>query len=701
MRFRKLSVLTLLAGLVAVPFAPAGPAAAADNGLALTPPMGFNNWNTTRCGTVFNETTIRGIADKFVSAGLKAAGYQYVNLDDCWAVPDRDAQGNLVTDSNRFPSGIKALADYVHSKGLKFGIYTSAGTRTCTGTGPIAQPGSVGHETQDANLFASWGVDYLKYDNCGDHQGLDEKTRFTTMRDALAATGRPIVFSVCEWGDNAPWDWAPALGNLWRTTHDITDSWSSMIGNARQNSTHASIAGPGGWNDPDMMQIGNGGMTDTEYRTHFSLWAAMASPLLIGSDIRNVSTATLNILTNADVIAVDQDSLGKQGAVIRDTSSAYILSKQLANGDRAVTLTNLGSSTATISTTATEIGLGGSASYSLKDLWSKATTTSTGAISASVPAHGTVMYRITGGALTPPPSGTSQLSTLPWSSSTNGWGPVEKDKSNGEQAAGDGRTLTINGTTYAKGLGTHAASEVDYYLAGSCSTLTVDVGVDDESTASGSVVFQVYRDTTKVADSGKVTYADAAKHLTANLAGGQQLRLVVTDAGDGVGSDHADWASPTITCGPSSGPGAGTHPLSDLATTNATNGWGPVEKDKSNGEQAAGDGKTLTIQGVTYAKGLGTHAASDITYNLAGTCTSLTVDVGVDDEAGNGGSVAFQIYRDTTLAASTAVLTGTAAAQHLTADMTGGQQLRLVVTNGGDNINNDHADWANPVLTCS
>ncbi|WP_245601682.1 NPCBM/NEW2 domain-containing protein [Hamadaea tsunoensis] len=521
------------------------PAYALGNGLALTPPMGFNNWNTTGCGSSFNEALVKGIADTFVSSGLKAAGYQYVNIDDCWAKSTRDASGNLVPDPVRFPNGIKAVADYVHGKGLKFGLYTSAGTMTCSGSG---FPGGLGHETADANLFASWGVDYLKYDNCN-NQGVDAQQRYTTMRDALAATGRPIVYSICEWGSNSPWNWGPATGNLWRTTGDISDNWASMIGNAHSNAGHASAAGPGAWNDPDMLEVGNGGMTDAEYRTHFSLWAVMAAPMLIGSDIRNASAATLTILKNTDVIAVDQDSLGKQGNIVSTSGSLYVWSRQLSNGDRAVALTNEGTTTATITTSAAAVGLGGYGSYSLKDLWSKAVTTTTSTISASVPAHATVLYRITPvGAPATPPAGTSYLSNLQWTSATNGWGPVEKDKSNGEQAAGDGHTLTVNGTTYAKGLGVHAASEVQYYLGGQCSTVSASVGVDDEVTA-GSVVFQLWRDSTKIADSGTRTGADPPVALSGSLSGGGYLRLVMTDAGNGIDFDHGDWGNAQITCG--------------------------------------------------------------------------------------------------------------------------------------------------------
>jgi alpha-galactosidase len=263
---------------------------------------------------------------------------------------------------------------------------------------------------------------------------------------------------------------------------------------------------------------------------------------------RKASAATLTVLKSTDVIAVDQDALGKQGSVVSSSGGLVVMSKPLANGDRAVTLTNESTSTQTVSTTVAAIGIGGASSYSVKDLWSKATSSTTGTISASVPAHGTVMLRVTPGSPVPPPTGVSELSDLAWTSAVNGWGPVERDRSNGEQAAGDGRTITLNGTTYAKGLGVHAASTIVYYLGGNCRTLTTDAGVDDESTAGGSVDFQIYRDGTKVADSGVVTDNDAARHLTADLTGGLELKLVVTDGGDGNTYDHADWAGPVLSC---------------------------------------------------------------------------------------------------------------------------------------------------------
>jgi alpha-galactosidase len=355
--------------------------------------MGFNNWNSTNCRAEFTEAMVKGIADIFVAKGLKDAGYQYVNLDDCWALPKRDSKGDLVADPVRFPNGIKAVADYVHSKGLKFGIYTSAGTMTCSGQG---FPGALGHEQQDANLFASFGVDYLKYDNCN-NQGVDAKLRYTTMRDALLRTGRPIVYSLCEWGESRPWEWAADVGHLRRTTHDISDNYPSMLSIAKKNWALSSFAGPGHWNDPDMLEVGNGGMSDVEYRSHFGLWAMMAAPLMIGADLRTAGQATFDILGNREVIAVDQDPLGVQGKPIRSQNGLHVLVKPLQNGDKAVLLFNETDTTSRISTTAAEIGLPTAPGYRVRDLWAHTDTRTAGTIEATLPPHGSAMFRVSVG----------------------------------------------------------------------------------------------------------------------------------------------------------------------------------------------------------------------------------------------------------------------------------------------------------------
>lgn len=361
--------------------------AAPGNGLARTPPMGWNSWNHFACNV--NEETIRETADAMVATGMRDAGYRYVVIDDCWQVA-RDANGALVADPQRFPHGIKALADYVHSKGLLFGIYTDAGTNTCQG-----RPGTLGHEDQDARTFAAWGVDYVKEDWCH-AQNLDAPTQYAKLRDALMRTGRPIVLSICEWGSNQPWEWAPHVGNLWRTTDDIEDTWSSMLDNLDQSAQHATAAGPGAWNDPDMLEVGNGGMTDEEYRAHFSLWAIMAAPLIAGNDLRDMSAATIATLTNREVIAVDQDSLGAQGILVWERPpELQVWAKPLHDGSRAIALLNRSSAPARITAYFSRAGIR-SDSAQVRDLWSHKDLGRFGRQFAdTVPAHDVVLIRAT------------------------------------------------------------------------------------------------------------------------------------------------------------------------------------------------------------------------------------------------------------------------------------------------------------------
>ena len=357
-----------------------------DNGLARTPPMGWNSWNHFGCDV--SAQLIKETADAIVASGMRDAGYRYVVIDDCWQVA-RDRGGRIVADSARFPGGMKPLADYVHAKGLKFGLYTDAGRRTCQG-----RPGTYGSEELDARTYAEWGVDYVKEDWCN-AEGLDAPTQYAKFRDALAKSGRPIVFSICEWGSHRPWTWGPKTGNLWRTTGDISDYWASMIGRVDLNTQYAQSAGPGSWNDPDMLEIGNGGMTDDEYRAHFSLWAMMAAPLMAGNDLRTMSATTRDILTNKEVIGVDQDSLGAQGMIVEEPGpDLQVWSKPLADSARAVVLLNRSALQTAISAPWWSLRIHGTAK--VRDLW---THTDLGTFddhfSATVPAHGVVMVRIT------------------------------------------------------------------------------------------------------------------------------------------------------------------------------------------------------------------------------------------------------------------------------------------------------------------
>lgn len=521
-----LAFLVVLAGAMRPPTA-----SALDDGLARTPPMGWNSWN--RFGCNISERLLRETADALVESGMRDAGYEYVNLDDCWQAPARDAQGNIQADPRRFPSGIKALADYVHARGLKLGIYSSAGAYTCQ-----RRPGSYGHEREDAARFASWGVDYLKYDWCfhpqlnrvpdldkitvaigdsgevdyeaesgantlggsaavvpceacsdghkvagvgnkggtlrfnevtvpadgeyrltfhyvdneisfpGDPKGSAHRVAhlsvngmsaskvefqstgdpftlrtlsvavrleagantlrlhnhmtdrenadllYTRMGDALKATRRPIIFSICEWGENKPWTWGADIGHLWRTVLDIEDNWKSVTSILDRQAGLGRHAGPGHWNDPDMLEVGNGGMSDTEYRAHFSLWSLLSAPLLAGNDVRRMSKATREILTNKGVIAVNQDRLGVQGRKLRDDGDLEVWAKPLAGGDLAVVLLNRGARPATIGVRAQDLGLSKRPSYAVRDLWAHTASDSKALIGARVPAHGVSMLRV-------------------------------------------------------------------------------------------------------------------------------------------------------------------------------------------------------------------------------------------------------------------------------------------------------------------
>jgi alpha-galactosidase len=407
-------VLTAVLGMV-VALRAAAPAQALDNGVARTPPMGWNTWNTFGCN--INETLIRQTADALVTNGMRDLGYRYVVVDDCWFNPNRDSAGNLQGDPTRFPSGMRALGDYLHARGLLFGIYQVPAAETCAqyfNAYPGAT-GSLGHEAQDARQFASWGVDFLKYDWCSPNGTInDQVVAFARMRDALAATGRPIVYSINpnsihektgplrNWGD---------VANMWRTTEDITNAWNTGQTNGypmgiqnivNVNVALAGYARPGAFNDPDMMEVGNGGMTDTEMRSHFALWAIMAAPLIAGNDLRTASATTLTILRNQNLISINQDPLGSQAVQVSNDGTRRVLAKRLSNGDVAVALFNQGSATTTVGTTAAAIGKTGT-SFTLRDASTNATSTTSGAVSASVPGHGTVVYRVSGGGAASPP----------------------------------------------------------------------------------------------------------------------------------------------------------------------------------------------------------------------------------------------------------------------------------------------------------
>ncbi|KAM3274605.1 hypothetical protein ACQJBY_043573 [Aegilops geniculata] len=389
------------------------PAAAQKNRLGRTPQMGWNSWNHFGCK--IDEVIIRKIADAMVDTGLAKLGYEYVNLDDCWASHDRDSQGNLAANGTTFPSGMRALADYVHGKGLKLGVYGDAGLRTCS----RLQPGSLGYEDQDARTLAAWGIDYLKYDNCN-NQNISPLTRYNRMSEALMNSGRDVFFSLCEWGVDDPATWAGSFANSWRTTEDIKNTWESMTDNADKNDKWAPYAGPGGWNDPDMLEVGNGGMTIEEYRSHFSIWALVKAPLILGCDVSSMTPETKDIISNQNVIAVNQgrvispkwscenlkmvlsftvsslDKLGVQGRKVQQDGELEVWAGRLSRGRVALVLWNRGPDEASITASWSNIGLNQSAVVDAHDLWTDEVTSSVqGNLTKKMDSHACKMYVLT------------------------------------------------------------------------------------------------------------------------------------------------------------------------------------------------------------------------------------------------------------------------------------------------------------------
>lgn len=386
---KKIEFLILGAALVSIPVM------AQSENLVLTPPMGWNSWNVFHEN--INEKQIQEIADAMVSSGLRDAGYIYLNLDDNWMDTKRDAQGNLQNNPNTFPSGMKAIADYVHAKGLKFGLYGDRGLRTCHHYNSKwdSQSGSYMHEEQDAKKLAEWGVDYWKYDNCDPAQGSNQQEDYTRMSNALRHSGRDIVFSICAWEYK---DWMPAIANLWRTTFDIGPEWIStswyrgVYEIIDANDQYWKIAKPGHWNDPDMLEVGNRGLTYEEQKSQMTMWSIMAAPIMISSDVRNMSDETKGLYLNKDMIAINQDSLGVQGHRVSNVDGKQVWTKPLKNGDMAVALLNNNNSTQTVECNFADIGVEGE--VEVRDAWQKKDLGALSHVSVELPAHGSALLRL-------------------------------------------------------------------------------------------------------------------------------------------------------------------------------------------------------------------------------------------------------------------------------------------------------------------
>ena len=623
--------------------------------------MGFNNWNAFGCDV--SEALIKETAAVLVSSGLKDAGYVHVNIDDCWSLRERGADGRLVADPAKFPVGIKALADHVHGLGLKLGIYGDAGTKTCAGF-----PGSLGKEQLDAETWASWGIDYLKYDNCynqSDGSRADFVRRYTAMRQAIDATRRPIVYSICEWGQSQPWEWAPGVGQLWRTTGDISDDWPSLRGIIASNARLAEYAGPGHWNDPDMLEIGNGGMSLTEYRTHMSLWAIMAAPLITGADLRKISPEALAILKNRELIAIDQDALGKQARVVAENDGLLAFAKPLVGGDVAVALYNSTDVAAIVQVTAAQVGLPSALAYRLKDLWSDVSLHTGSTLAAGVPAHGTVVYRV---------SPLSDANGLPPAVAVGGELPALTPSVPGG--------ATLSARVRNQGSVDATALSVSVKAPDGWSVKALDVAANQplppgvslnrrwNITAPPSAEPGHYRVTlqTEYGSQAQPTRAVASTELAVS---------VVVPPPDGV--NH----------------------VSQLTAVRATSAQGPVEHDMSSGGPAEGDGNLLGLRGQVFTRGLGTRAPSELVYYLGKRCSAFSVQVGLDDANKTAGAATFKVLADERLVAQSGALRQADGPHTLNGNVTGAAWLRLVTevadTRDGASI---ATDWAAPKLTC-
>jgi alpha-galactosidase len=496
--------------------------------------MGWNGYNAFGCAPELDETKVRATLDALVASGMQSAGYHYVNLDDCWQLA-RTAEGERQFDPARLPGGIEALSNDVHALGLSLGVWSPL--EDCQ-----EEPGSEGHETTDAATYAAWGVDYVKYVSC--FSELPESA-VSALADALANTGRPTVLSLAT----PPFrEWMRETAQLWRTGDIVEPTWSSLVGQIDAAVPLSAYARPGAFNDPDMLEIGNGALTSSENRLHFSVWSILSAPLIAGNDLTAMTDETLGILTNTRLIGVNQDPLGLQAALIRREGEIEILAKPLAEcGVRAVVLWNRGETSAEVSVSWEELWLERGPA-SVHDLWSdEAVVSGPDDVSVVVAGHDAVALRVTG-VESPLPRGRVYLSDLRWTYATNGFGPVELDRTNGEDAALDGAPIRLRGAAYDKGLGVHGPSLVRYRLGRACSRFAAAVGIDDDQGGGGSAQFEVWADGERLFQSGVLTGASPAREVVLDVRDKRDLRLFVGVGGDTNARDHAVWAGARLEC---------------------------------------------------------------------------------------------------------------------------------------------------------
>lgn len=639
-------------------FTPPAPAEALDNGLAETPPMGWNSWNQFYCngGNGLTAAALMNVADQIVAKGLQEVGYEYVVLDDCFQ-NGRDANGVLKADPIRFPDGIKPVADYVHSKGLKFGIYSVPGTKTCANlyNGYTPNIGSYGHEQIDAETFAAWGVDYLKYDWCYPDGSLNltKQQAFAKMRDELAKVDRDIVYAISEYGDSAPWTWAEPIANLWRTTGDIAPNWGSITSIIDRQAELHPYSGPGHWNDPDMLQFGNGSLTYAQNKSHLAMWSMLAAPLFLGTDIGALSDAEVELLTNQELVDIDQDPLGKQARRVGNGDGLQVWTRELADGDLAVALLNTTGSSATVSTSLAALGAQDEV-YVVRDVWSNTDVYNTAAaISATLPAYETVVYRLSAG--------------------------MDEDLPGVVGASGSGRVEQSGSTTVS----VTVHNRLEEPLVGSHLEIDSAAGV----TAASPITIP----TIAAGDSATVE-VDVEASATASIGDVSLPARIVWDGG-------SEPASVLVKVTPSA-PVGETY-LSDLPWLATTNGWtGAPRRDLSQ------DDNPLTVDGTVYPKGIGSNAVSTVDVWLGGNCTALSGALGVDDETNNGNttlkpSISGSVSGDGTTLWSNSSVIRYREKEAFTIDVTGVDRLRLTADIGGDSNAYDHADWLTMRLSCA
>lgn len=681
------SICAALSLVALATVAPAGaPPASADtstasasyNGLALTPPMGWNDWYQYRCS--ITEGDVLANAKALVSSGLAKLGYDYVNLDDCWMAPTRTSDGQLQADPTRFPHGIAWLASQLHAMGLKLGVYESFGTTTCQHL-----PGSYGHYQQDANTFASWGVDFLKFDYCGLPPGTTSaslEADYEAMSRDLQATGRPIVYS--EEMPIAAGDANPAnpnylpyvslsskIANMWRMAPDEgTNFTSTVFGHLADDLPLGKYAHPGAWNDLDMLMAGSSTFhwTVQQQETQMSIWAEMASPLIVSSDLTSMSASTMQILGNRGVVAVDQDPLGQQGHLVSQENGVDVVAKPLANGDVAVLMANTSSTPELASTTAQAAGLPAAGAYAVTDLWANTTRESGGTIAATVPADSAVLYRVS------PLTGTGGVGQYPPVTVTSA-SPQVPAAYPGSQyhIASPGQTITVPATF--SNYGRAAVSGVSLSLSGPSGwTLSGSPAsapaVPGGGTLSGSWQLTVPPGT----PTGTYTVTATSSYIWSGTH---------TASDSGQGSFQVEV------------PPTGSPYLDQLQWLSGTSSFDTPILDKNY------YGGPIDIHGVTYPHGIWVNSIGRIDYYLGANCSRFTSDLGLDASDRAQGAVDYQVYADGTKVYDSGVVTNSTPTVHADVNVTGAHILELYVAEGNGTINYGNADFGNPQLTCN